>query len=160
MPLPIDNRTEWLEADRLGGFASGTTSGERSRRYHALLLTATNPPSGRMVLVNGFEAWVETPAGRFAISTQRYATGVVYPNGASLISDFRIDPWPTWTFSLPDGSVIQQELLAPRYFSSCGLRWTLTGADRATLAVRPLMSGRDYHSTHHENSAFRFQPES
>ena len=59
---------EWLEADGLGGFASGTVSGERTRRYHALLLAATEPPSGRMVLVNGFDAFVETEAGRFALS--------------------------------------------------------------------------------------------
>ena len=39
---------EWLEADGLGGFASGTVSGIRTRRYHALLLTATQPPAGRI----------------------------------------------------------------------------------------------------------------
>ena len=59
--MQIDDRTEWLEADGLGGFASGTTSGIRTRRYHALLLTATTPPTGRVVLVNGFDAWLETP---------------------------------------------------------------------------------------------------
>ena len=57
--ITIDDRTEWLEADGLGGFASGTTSGIRTRRYHALLLAATTPPTGRMVLVNGLDAWVE-----------------------------------------------------------------------------------------------------
>jgi hypothetical protein len=31
---------EWLEADGLGGFASGTVDGIRTRRYHALLLSA------------------------------------------------------------------------------------------------------------------------
>ena len=50
---------EWLEADGLGGFASGTAAGIRTRRYHALLLTATTPPTGRVVLVNGFDAWVD-----------------------------------------------------------------------------------------------------
>ena len=59
-PIAIDDRTEWLEADGLGGFASGTTLGVRTRRYHALLLAATTPPTGRMVLVNGLDAWVET----------------------------------------------------------------------------------------------------
>src|SRR2546428_5726113 len=64
---PISSR-EWLEADGLGGFASGTASGIRTRRYHALLLIATTPPTGRMVLVNGFDAWIETPAGRFELT--------------------------------------------------------------------------------------------
>ena len=35
--------SEWLEADGLGGFASGTVAGIRTRRYHALLLSATTP---------------------------------------------------------------------------------------------------------------------
>ena len=70
---------EWLEADGLGGFASGTVAGIRTRRYHALLLTATTPPTGRIVLVNGFDAWVETPAGRFAISSQQYGPDVDAP---------------------------------------------------------------------------------
>ena len=43
-PIAVDDRTEWLEADGQGGFASGTTLGVRTRRYHALLLTATTPP--------------------------------------------------------------------------------------------------------------------
>ena len=32
---------EWLEADGLGGFASDSVSSMRTRRYHVLLLTAT-----------------------------------------------------------------------------------------------------------------------
>ena len=84
----IDDRTEWLEADGLGGFSSGTTSGIRTRRYHALLLTATTPPTGRVVLVNGFDAWVDTPTGSFALTTQRYAPDVRHPDGASRIVSF------------------------------------------------------------------------
>ncbi|HTL30349.1 MAG TPA: glycogen debranching enzyme N-terminal domain-containing protein [Tepidisphaeraceae bacterium] len=33
-----DDQREWLETDGLGGFASGTVGGIRTRRYHALLL--------------------------------------------------------------------------------------------------------------------------
>ena len=51
-----DDVREWLEADGLGGFASGTVSGIRTRRYHALLLTATTPPTGRVVAVSS-SAW-------------------------------------------------------------------------------------------------------
>ena len=59
---------EWLEADGRGGFASGTSSGVRTRRYHGLLLTATTPPTGRMMLVNGVEVWATTPSGQVAPS--------------------------------------------------------------------------------------------
>ena len=88
--MQIDDRTEWLEADGLGGFASGTTSGIRTRRYHALLLPATTPPTGRIVLVNGVDVWLDTKGGSFALSSQRYAPGVVHPDGASRIVSFSL----------------------------------------------------------------------
>ena len=92
--MPIDDRTEWLEADGLGGFASATTSGIRTRRYHGLLLTAMNPPTGRIVLVNGCDAWLDTPSGSCAVSTQRYAPDVLYPDGAAHVTGFCAWPLP------------------------------------------------------------------
>ena len=155
----IDDRTEWLEADGLGGFASGTTAGIRTRRYHALLLTATTPPTGRIVLVNGFDAEVETASGRFALSSQRYAPGVVHPDGASRIATFTAEPWPIWNFETCDGTRIRQEILVPHGSACVILTWEVVAAAApVTLYVRPFLSGRDYHSLHHENPAFRFEP--
>jgi predicted glycogen debranching enzyme len=152
---------EWLEADGLGGFASGTASGIRTRRYHALLLTATTPPTGRLVLVNGFDAWVTTAAGRYAISSQLYGPDVTYPDGASRIADFTTEPWPRWTFDLPGGTRLAQEILVPAGASAAAVSWRLlSGPGPAALEVRPFLSGRDYHSLHHENPNFRFDAES
>ena len=150
--------SEWLEADGLGGFASGTVAGVRTRRYHALLLAATQPPSGRMVLVNGLEAWLETPAGRFALSTQHYTPDVLYPDGQQRIVDFCAEPWPRWTFRAEDGTEVSQEIVAHHGHAEVALRWRLA-AGAARLILRPLLSGRDYHALHHENPAFDFSPE-
>ena len=157
---PIDPNAEWLEADGLGGFASGTVSGIRTRRYHALLLTATTPPAGRMVLANGFDAWVETPSGTFAISSQRYGPDVIHPDGASRIESFEYDPWPRWRYKIDD-LVIEHELFVPKGESAIFMSWKLVSPNDADLKlkVRPFLSGRDFHSTHHENSAFHFETE-
>jgi predicted glycogen debranching enzyme len=157
--MVIDHRTEWLEADGVGGFASGTTSGIRSRRYHALLLTATTPPTGRCVLVNGFDAWLETPRGSFALTTQRYAPGVDYPDGVSRILTFSYEPWPTWTFQV-EGAVVRHELFVEHGIGTTVLSWRVLETDGPmVLRVRPFLSGRDYHSMHRENGAFRFEPD-
>jgi predicted glycogen debranching enzyme len=152
-------RDEWLEPDGLGGFASGTVSGIRTRRYHALLLTATTPPSGRVVLVNGCEAWLETPGGQCALTSQRYAPDVIHPDGAQRIEAFEPDPWPCWVLALPGGGQIEHGLVVQAGRSVVTLSWRLRGAAGGTLAVRPLLSGRDYHALHHENPAFRFDAE-
>ena len=63
---------EWLEADGLGGFASHTSQGTRTRRYHALLLVANKPPADRRVLVNGVDVVVESGGERLALTSQTY----------------------------------------------------------------------------------------
>jgi predicted glycogen debranching enzyme len=153
----MDQNAEWLEADGLGGFASGTVGGPRTRRYHAVLLTATTPPTGRFVLVNGFDASVETDAGHFAISSQRYIPGVTHPDGSTRIERFTPDPWPTWTFRLDGGTRVEQSLFVPRGKSLAAITWKLLEPrNLATLVVRPFLSGRDYHLLHHENPVFQF----
>ena len=148
---------EWLEADGLGGFASGTAAGIRTRRYHALLLVARTPPSSRVVLVNGVEAWVESAGGRFALSSHRYAPGVIHPDGASRLTEFTTEPWPTWTYRLEDGLEIVHGVMALRDVPAVALSWRLvTPVHGVRLSVRLLMSGRDLHALHRENGAFRF----
>ena len=150
----MDLTAEWLEADAHGGFASGTVGGERTRRYHALLLVATHPPDGRIVLVNGIEAWIEGPAGRQALTTQRYAPDVLYPEGSHHLTAFSYRPWPSWRFVLPSGVEIVHELFVARETSETVLRWWRVGATGpCRLNVRPLLSGRDYHALHQENPA-------
>jgi predicted glycogen debranching enzyme len=145
---------EWLEPDGRGGFASGTVSGVRTRRYHALLLPALAPPGGRMVLVNGLDVWVE---GKAAVSAQRWASGAVSPDGDRRLVDFVPEPWPRWTWRFDDGSTLEQELFATYDAPITVLAWR--GSAGGVLVVRPFLSGRDYHALHQENRGFGFEPE-
>jgi len=155
------NRTaEWLEADGLGGFASGTAAGIRSRRYHALLLTASTPPTGRFVLVNGLEVRAQTPEGEFALSSQLYSPGIVHPDEVTRISGFEWEPWPRWEFLLGNGTRLEHEVFVPKGAPVVVLSWRLKGTGKGVrLTARPLISGRDPHALHRENPAFRFDYE-
>ena len=159
--LSISDSAEWLEADGLGGFASGTTSGVRTRRYHALLLTATTPPSGRTVLVNGLDAWIETGRGNYYLSSQRYAPDIINPDGMTHLKEFQLRPWPRFRFTLHDDLIVEQELFVPYGQSAVVLSWRLVGsiAGAVKLSVRPFLSGRNFHGTHHENNSFQFDPQ-
>ncbi len=145
--MSMNEDAEWLEADGAGGLASGTARLVRTRRCHALLLAQT--PAGRFVLVNGIEAWVVTASARFPLGAQAYLPDVIFPPGRDHLAGFDAAPRPRWRFVGPDGTEVAQELLVSRDTGETLLRWT---ADRpARLAVRPLLSGRDYHALHHAN---------
>lgn len=159
MLLPALHHAEWLETDGLGGFAMGTASGVRTRRYHGLLLTATTPPTGRVMLVSGFDAWVDSATGPCAITSQVYRGDVRHPDGVSRLESFDWQPWPRWKIRLPDGAALEQELFVPRSTSAVCLRWHATGASEIRLRVRPFLAARDYHGLQHENGAFRFDAE-
>jgi predicted glycogen debranching enzyme len=148
---------EWLQADARGGYASGTVGTMRTRRYHALLLTSTTPPTGRMVLVNGIEAWIDVGAHRVPLSRQFYAPATLTPGEALPIQAFTPTPWPAWVFALPDGTQITQEILVDPVAGDTALRWRAACLG-AMLHVRPLLSGRDYHTLMRENPNFDFRP--
>ena len=90
-----DLATEWLEADGLGAFASGTVAGPRTRRYHGLLMVAMTPPTGRQMLVTGFDAWIESSAPAEFLTVQRYLPDV-QSRSLEHLAAFSAEPWPTW----------------------------------------------------------------
>jgi predicted glycogen debranching enzyme len=158
--LPLSDNLEWLEPDGLGGFASGTASGLRTRRYHALLLAATTPPTGRFVLVNGVEAWVETPSGPYPLTTHCYWPDLFHPNGKRRLDSFEAEPWPQWTYRLDDGTRVRQEVFVPHGVAAVAVSWRLLDRRKdARLKMRPLLSGRDYHHLQRENGVFQFEPQ-
>jgi predicted glycogen debranching enzyme len=156
----LDPQREWLEADGLGGFASGTATLVRTRRYQALLLAAATPPTGRQVLVNGFDAWLQTPQGRFDLSVQAYAPGIGAGDGLHQLESFQANPWPTWIFSCPGGIRVQLEIFVAAGQPLTCLSWRLlTPGTGIRLYVRPFLSGRDYHALHKCNPTFCFDAE-
>jgi len=156
MSSPSAETREWLETDGLGGFASGTVAGIRTRRYHALLVVATTPPTGRVALVKGADVFVETASGRVALSSQRYVPDVVAPDARGFLERFTTDPWPTWTFQLPDGARIVHELFVPEGLPAVALAWRVHGdATAARLTMRPFVAGVDFHALLREDGERR-----
>lgn len=157
---------EWLEVDGFGGFASGTVEGERTRRYHALLLGALQPPARRLVLVNGLEAWLEwqepterEPSRRW-LTRQCYRGEVTHPAPEAGVESVGFDqwPWPSWVLGL--GAVrVRHECFVSSLSGETVMTWLVEegGLPAGTrLNIRPLVSGRDFHSLQRHNSVFDF----
>ncbi len=136
---------EWLETNGIGGYASSSISGANTRRYHGLLIAATRPPLGRMVLLSKFEETLIVDGQRFELSTNQYP-GTVYPDGFKYLTGFRLDPFPIWSFSV-NGITIERSLFMVNGENSTVVRWKLKAAhaSKIEIEIRPLLAFRDYH---------------
>ena len=92
-------RREWLETNGLGGFASSTIIGLNTRRYHGLLVAATKPPVGRIVMLSKLEETLFIEGQPFDLSANRYP-GVIHPRGFQYLKKFRLDPFPVFTYEI------------------------------------------------------------
>ncbi len=149
-------RREWLETNGLGGFASSTITGLNTRRYHGLLVAATKPPVGREVLLSKLEETLLIDGGPYDLSANRYP-GVVHPQGFRFLTQFRLDPFPVFTYEV-EGVVIEKTVFMIYGENSTVVRYEVkTPADNLPknlrLELRPLIAFRDYHSTTHENGS-------
>jgi predicted glycogen debranching enzyme len=143
-------KREWLETNGLGGFASSTIIGLNTRRYHGLLMAATKPPLGRMLLLSKLEETFVTAAGeRFELSANRYP-GVIHPKGFRYLVQFRLDPFPVFTYRC-GGIQIEKRVFMVQGENTVVVEYDLP-AD-GSLELRPLIAFRDFHSTTHENGA-------
>jgi predicted glycogen debranching enzyme len=142
---------EWLETNGLGGFASSTIIGLNTRRYHGLLVAATNPPVGRMVLLSKLEETIVIGNERFELSANQYP-GVIHPAGYNFLAGFRLDPFPIFTYVIGDVKLEKSFFMVAGENTVVVCYRLLPGSGgRSTLELRPLIAFRDYHSTTHEN---------
>ncbi len=94
---------EWLVTNGIGGYASGTVAGSQTRRYHGLLVAALQTPLGRTQLVSAIDEIVHYDGADFSLSTHRWASGAVDPQGFLLLEDFHLEgTTPVWTYALAD----------------------------------------------------------
>ena len=147
---------EWLETNGIGSYASSTVSGAHSRRYHGLLVAATRPPLGRMVLLSKFEETVILGGQRFELSCNQYP-GKIYPDGYKFIKEFRLDPFPVWTFDV-NGVEIEKSVFMIYGENSTVCQWKIRSEIsnlKSEIELCPLLAFRDHHHLRHEDAEFK-----
>jgi predicted glycogen debranching enzyme len=143
-------RREWLETNGLGGWAGSTISGAHTRRYHGLLVAATRPPVGRMVMLSKLDETIAVEDQRLELSSNVYSDAV-HPDGYRYLQNFTKDFFPVFTYEAA-GVRLQKTIAAVNGENTTLILYEVSEASPAfTLELRPFMAGRDYHSLSHAN---------
>jgi predicted glycogen debranching enzyme len=148
--LEVAEQREWLVTNGIGGFASGTVSGNLTRRYHGLLVAALLPPVSRMQLVAKLDEIAHYDAADYALGTNRWASGVIEPQGYVHIENFRLDgTTPVWRFAIGD-ALLEKRVWMRHGENTTYVQYTmLRGSQSLELDLRTLINYRDFHSNTH-----------
>jgi predicted glycogen debranching enzyme len=136
---------EWLVTDGLGGYASGTVPGLRTRRYHGLLMHATGPAGGaRSLGLVALDTVVIIGDQRLRLATHEWVGGAIDPRGHEHVATFDLDDGvPRWRYDL--GPVqLEVELAMAHGVCTVGVVHRLL-AGEARLELTPLCTWRDQH---------------
>jgi predicted glycogen debranching enzyme len=137
---------EWLVPDGRGGYAMGTVSGLRTRRYHGLLVVAGETPATRHVGLVSLDAAVTWPSGaRVRLGGHEWASGEVDPRGFELLERFDLtDGLPRWRWRIGD-LVIERELAMTHGRSCVAVVHRLVSGGPVRLDLAAVCTWRDAH---------------
>jgi len=148
--LDVAEQREWLVTNGIGGFASGTVSGNLTRRYHGLLVAALQPPVGRMQFVAKIDEVAHYDGADYALGTNRWASGAIEPNGYVRIESFRLEgTTPVWRFAIGD-ALLEKRVWMRHDENTTYVQYALLrGSQSMELELRTLINYRDFHSNTH-----------
>jgi predicted glycogen debranching enzyme len=137
---------EWLVADGLGGYAMGTVPLLRARRYHGLLVVATEPPIGRRLALACLDPVLVLGDRRVRLATHEWASGSIDPAGHVFLESFELrDGVPRWRYAVGDVA-LEVEVAMEHGRPSVGVVHRLLRAPgRVGLEVEPWCTWRDVH---------------
>lgn len=136
---------EWIETNGMGGWASSSVTGANTRRYHGLLVAATRPPLGRIVLLSRLDETVLLGTRRVALGTNQFP-GAVHPDGFTRLTSFERGIFPVFEYRIED-TRLQKTIVAIDGENTTVVVYDLReGTEPVTLELRPFVAGRDYHA--------------
>ncbi|KAB2904781.1 MAG: glycogen debranching protein [Anaerolineae bacterium] len=143
-----DIKREWLVTNGMGGYAMGTINLTRTRTYHGFLVAATQPPTGRTMLLAGLDIWLDLQGYSIPFVTHEWSTGVMFPDGYSHLESFYLDGLlPVWEWVYRNVKFIQRVWM-PQGKNTTYITYTYTrGQQPVKLTVKPLVTYRSHHHT-------------
>ncbi|HSG41140.1 MAG TPA: glycogen debranching enzyme N-terminal domain-containing protein [Thermoanaerobaculia bacterium] len=136
---------EWLETNGLGGWAGTTVAGAHSRRYHGLLVAATEPPSGRTVLLSRLDETLHLEGETYELSCNQFP-GAVAPRGFEHLTSFRKDLFPVFEYEAGGVRLRKTVAAVDGENTTLVLYEVLEAPGPFILSLRPFLAARDQHA--------------
>jgi predicted glycogen debranching enzyme len=161
--LETASQREWLVTNGIGGYAAGTLSGILTRSYHGYLIAALQPPLGRYLLLAKLDETVSLDGHSFPLFANRWASGVVEPQGYLHLERFYLDgSVPVWIYTLK-GIRIEKRLWMEQGENTTWVLYKYLSpyagpeSPRIDLSLKTLVNYRNHHAVTRSRDGNRLQ---
>ena len=147
---------EWLVTNGLGGYGSGTVAGANTRRYHGFLMASFKPPVERTLLVAKVDVEIGYLGRRYPLACNEFEGGTVDPQGFVHLESFVVRHGiPLWRYAFADALLEQTIFMAPGANTSYLRLDVVRASGPVHIALKPLLTYRDFHSQSRGARPFR-----
>ncbi|MEI7879445.1 MAG: amylo-alpha-1,6-glucosidase [bacterium] len=147
-------RTEWLETNGIGGYASSSIHNCNTRKYHGLLVASLAAPAGRFTMLSKYEDSIITPSGEIPLSSNCYPC-VMHPDGHRQLIEFCLEEGPVFRYEI-QGMIIQKRILMVQGQNTVLVEYRMEKGDGPViLRLKPLLAFRRHHELKQEDTYIR-----
>ena len=152
---------EWVETNGLGGWSSSGVVGCHTRRYHGLLVAATQPPAERFNLLSKLDETIVINNQHFELGCNVYNENIIQPKGYLYLESFTKELFPQWIyeisppgFSIPAETVKLKKTVAMIHEENTIviIYEVLKGPSEFCLQLMPLISAKPNHALQHASA--------
>ena len=139
---------EWVITNGIGGFAASTDLGINTRRYHGLLIAATNPPGLRKLILSKVDESIELNGKKYDLFSN--ASQGVITEGYKYIQKFEKTIIPIYTYKVKN-VIIEKSICMLYGKNTVAIVYrVINQRAKAKLLLTPIVNFRDFHSETHD----------
>ena len=139
---------EWVITNGIGGFAASTYLGINTRRYHGLLIAATNPPGLRKLILSKVDESIELNGKKYDLFSN--ASQGVITEGYKYIQKFEKTIIPIYTYKVKN-VIIEKSICMLYGKNTVAIVYrVINQRAKAKLLLTPIVNFRDFHSETHD----------
>lgn len=139
---------EWVITNGIGGFASSTDIGLNTRRYHGLLVSATNPPGLRKLILSKIDESVIINDKKYNLYTN--TSNGTTTDGYKYLQKFEKTIIPIYTYKVKN-IIIEKSICMLYGKNTVVIVYRVINQKAKTkLLLTPLVNFRDFHSETHD----------
>ena len=150
-------KKEWIITNGIGGYASSTSIGINTRKYHGLLVAALTPPAQRNVILSKIDESIIIDNNKYNLYSNMCKDYI--SDGFKYLESFEKEYIPIYTYRVQDTLIKKYICMEHGKNNTVIFYRVFNGNTHSKLILTPLVNFREFHSDSNGHKFYVHQKE-